>query len=462
MGTILTIFYIDGVDAAQALGAAHNETVAEFKPGVALSEPDIRDITLVAQTRDNATTIGGLTPEQLAYCFARMILPSKRSSVEHIYLLASEAGMRQHGQMSLAQRFMEAMAAKGFINLQVHAIVSPGVPTHGMGIEVVTDRRYSCNREPAGYVNGFYYRDEYSHEVDIAIFKARDAAEETRMRKHRDWYHNLILARKNDRRYQSNKITIFSTGNYKETMQQPCYTLRAGIAEPMMSPVVSYAIHYLCSQKPSQKRFLDYIHNDLLALRAKLDWGITEIINELQKHKQVTEESLYYRIVIVPLEAALQEQNFSIIQQPAGPVIMQPGKAAAGLQAHGFFSAPSGAYELTLREKLEEYKALRESEWWGFHYNFLGLISVVYFISDYLCGTDYFNSKHREIKKSAVTKLLGGEDLVNFTEYEVSALSDGRLGKIVADNGGLEVVIPALWQEFRHESGPRPTHHATK
>lgn len=459
----MAILYIDGIDAAQALGAASGESVFKFHPGMPLSR-DISNITLVAQTRDNATTIGGRTPEELAGDFAKIISKRNRSTVQHIYLIASEAGMRKHGELSLAQRFVNAMAAQGFDNLQVHAIVSPGVPAWGMGVEVVTNKSYSFNRDPVGHVNAFYYKDQYSCDVDRAIYAARDdmestqhridafgpqvsltreakgakRAEEALIRQHRERYTKLITKRKNDSDYQKNKVDILSTGNYKEAMQQRRNTFTAHTDEPVMSAAVSYIIHYLSSQR----RYPDFIHNDLQALRANPDWSVEEIITALQTHKDKRGETHYYTNILQPQEQILRQQDFSMLQ-PAEPARGATGDGAA-LQAHGLFGAGKPIAVLTLREKLERYKTQRETEWWGFHYNFLGVMAVAYFISDCLCKTDYFNSKHRETKKNATTKLLNAADVSEFTSHEMNALREGRLGKIVADHGGLDAVITAL------------------
>jgi uncharacterized protein (DUF1810 family) len=98
-------------------------------------------------------------------------------------------------------------------------------------------------------------------------------------------------------------------------------------------------------------------------------------------------------------------------------------------------------------KELTRYQNIRKNEW-GFHYNFLGIISALYFIQDMLSGTDHFNSKSREIKISAASKL---EQLmtpshagpITFSESEKKALKDGRLGAIVSKHGGLEQLMNA-------------------
>lgn len=96
-------------------------------------------------------------------------------------------------------------------------------------------------------------------------------------------------------------------------------------------------------------------------------------------------------------------------------------------------------------EKLTNYISERENEW-EFHYNFLGIISVIYLIQDFFSGSDHFNSKSREVKISAATKLKNVlespySEEVDFTTSELSAIKDGRLGTIVAEGGGLDNLL---------------------
>lgn len=103
-------------------------------------------------------------------------------------------------------------------------------------------------------------------------------------------------------------------------------------------------------------------------------------------------------------------------------------------------TAPSFDYSSIIAE-LAEYKKIRKNEW-AFHFNFLGIISALYFIQDLVSGSDHFNTKNREVKLSAASKL---QKIMNsthteievLTEAEKKALCDGRLGTIVNKHGGL-------------------------
>ena len=99
----------------------------------------------------------------------------------------------------------------------------------------------------------------------------------------------------------------------------------------------------------------------------------------------------------------------------------------------------------TLIHELAEYKNIRKNEW-EFHYNFLGVVSVLYFIQDSLFGTDHFNTKNREIKISAASKL---EQILDpdqpkpepLNAADIKALKEGRLGALVSRHGSLNYLI---------------------
>jgi uncharacterized protein (DUF1810 family) len=110
-----------------------------------------------------------------------------------------------------------------------------------------------------------------------------------------------------------------------------------------------------------------------------------------------------------------------------------------------------------LIKDLAEYKNIRNNEW-SFHFNFLGIVSALYFIQDLLLGTDHFNSKSREVKLTAATKL---QNLMNptpsliepFTESEKQALQEGRLGSIVKKHGGLMQLMRDAEQQVKDNPG---------
>jgi uncharacterized protein (DUF1810 family) len=95
---------------------------------------------------------------------------------------------------------------------------------------------------------------------------------------------------------------------------------------------------------------------------------------------------------------------------------------------------------------LEGYINDREKEW-SFHFNFLGIMSALYYIQDLISGTDHFNSKHRKIKIDAATKLkqlidpTADVEIKPLTMSERAALDEGRLGRLVNRYSGLDTLI---------------------
>lgn len=102
-------------------------------------------------------------------------------------------------------------------------------------------------------------------------------------------------------------------------------------------------------------------------------------------------------------------------------------------------------------KSLYDYRAVREWNEWEFMFNFLCFKSFFFFFTDCFRGTDYYKSKSRELKLSAVNnlvKIMEGR-MVVLSHTEICALKDGRLGKIIASyDGGLDQILrdhpPAL------------------
>lgn len=462
----MSILYINGAEAAQALGVAAEELVAEFNPN---SPPkDITNITLLAHTTEDATKIGGKTPRELAADFAQMIPLKNRKNVKNIFLLASEAGLRKHGQPSLAQLFVNEMEELGFNLLNVQAVASPGVPRFGMGIDVLTDARPSRARLQVGTVSAYYYLDQYSYNVDQAIAQSLAKIEASKklveeikantrekrkektqaegsVREETLKQRRLLSQKKQDPHYK--RVYILSALKYKTVMEEN-YTFQAYQSEPVMSGPVSYALHYL-SSIPS--KYTEFVDEDIRTLQAHSTWDTTEILKNLKKYDiKRGPESHYYRQVVLPFQAEFVKQDFSVLQ-PAEPYL--PRRARSPLHELGLFSSGAAAVALeenlpSVRQQLEEHKERRLNEWGDFHYNFLGIMAVLYLISDYVSGTDYYNSKRRAVKISAIEKLLNGvREEEHYNIHEWRAMHEGRLGKIVRDIGGFNELIAELNSE---------------
>lgn len=92
-------------------------------------------------------------------------------------------------------------------------------------------------------------------------------------------------------------------------------------------------------------------------------------------------------------------------------------------------------------KEIKEYLDIRNNEW-NFHYNFLGIISVIYFLHDAVWGTDYYNNKSKAAKLSAATKIetwINSSDSapLELSPAEHKATQEGRLGEILKKHGGL-------------------------
>ena len=109
-----------------------------------------------------------------------------------------------------------------------------------------------------------------------------------------------------------------------------------------------------------------------------------------------------------------------------------------------------------LISSLEGYIDMRSNEW-SFHYNFLGIVSLIYLIMDTISGTDHFHEKSRGVKISAATKLkqildpTAPELSAPLTHAEWAALQEGRLGGLVAEQGSLEQLIQNAPEKQIHE-----------
>lgn len=94
----------------------------------------------------------------------------------------------------------------------------------------------------------------------------------------------------------------------------------------------------------------------------------------------------------------------------------------------------ASAYDVSdLKIKLEKYISTRKNEW-DFHYNFLGIVYLFYWLQDRLTGTNHLDIKSKNIKLDAAEKLMllisNTSEEITFTASEEKALHEGRLGVI--------------------------------
>ncbi|MBA2711838.1 MAG: DUF1810 family protein [Tatlockia sp.] len=112
----------------------------------------------------------------------------------------------------------------------------------------------------------------------------------------------------------------------------------------------------------------------------------------------------------------------------------------------------------SLSFELANYIVERNKEW-SFHYNFLGIMSLMYWLVDLIGDSDYFNNKSKEIKINAATILKEnidnkGNPYRPFLPAEKEALRNDRLGDLVNLYGGIDEIEKNLQN---HESEQRLT-----
>ena len=466
----MTIFYIEEADkaAAEALGSKSKEKVVQLDVNMPILTA-VGDITLVAHTSDDATHIGGMTPKELAAVFSKVV--QDKSKLEDIYLISCEAGLCLPNNPPLAQQFAEAMNRNKFNMLKVHAVTNPvGMPTVGMRVEVVTQVGLSeIEGAKLGDVKAFVYDNQLSENLDTKIADTLEAAavflnegNNHAYRKKYKEYTELVRSSQNNSDYT--KQDIFKTGHYKTAMQQPAYTFTAQGPKARMSKEVSDAIFYLETNRVlfSEEKHKKNLNKDIEYLQKNPEMDAKSICKYFKKTRGglIKKNTSEYYALISPLIELLGERVSQPVEHSKikAKKIVQSNPSVSSLSD---VSEPLMTNQHGIKRKLQElaphyserlpeldnilkkneilkelklYKGQRENEWGRFHFNFLKLMSVFYFIQDVLTGTDHFNSKSREIKISATDKLIkhleSGLD-PRFNSSELLALKGGRLGQIV-------------------------------
>ena len=238
--------------------------------------------------------------------------------------------------------------------------------------------------------------------------------------------------------------------NYKVAMQQPHNTFSHDVVHKPISTSTAYAIHYLQlkqmdiiqmgeSLKWDDKKikgYIDKIYTLIDKLQIKPDQSADEILTILKAesalNKSLGSPNEYSRLVIKTLKPDLiafekeREAMGSHLDVPSRlsssddseeenevvevkkPLIKKshiegpPHNSSAVKQrlqelVHRGASGPSidaTNDNAAFCDQLKHYKSERSKEW-EYHYNFLGLVSIVYTIIDALTGSDHYNSKSR-------------------------------------------------------------------
>lgn len=150
--------------------------------------------------------------------------------------------------------------------------------------------------------------------------------------------------------------------------------------------------------------------------------------NKSEKRKQTTEPVIKTKPIVKPASVLIQKE------------MLKSAAETAPTQTHDFSD---------LSNAIEEYIQERETEW-SFHYNFLGIMSLIYWLHDVFCGTDYLNNKSREVKINAATQLknmIDQEKVLPFSDAEKAALAEGRLAHLMNPYGGLNTITQTITEE---------------
>ena len=488
------------------------EPVIKYTPSFRFSADETTsEITLAAHSNEDRTLVGGKTAAELADAFATMFSGRDKGQLKHFYFISCEAGMpSRDGGASFAQKFAGEMERKGFSALNIHAAAPPS-DQHcvGMRVEVIT--RGGASGSKPGHVTAFLYKNPYSEKLDDLITKLSErveflkieaarrelsGVEEAELRRKRNDVTSLLRMRNSETDYQ--KVDIFSGKNYKETMQSDCYTFTARGRKAEVNDIVAFTIMQLEDTKllllSSERdgvfadlsrtewdKFLGYINGDIRNLKAlplaRQHIGEVEKVLEGGRNRLQLSTSTYYNTVIKAIKARLRERGAERTapttnlnkELPAIALVptaqaSEPGnpgayRRAVHLTTLGGRPRPAENFDTInkrneLIERLKAYQEQRKQEW-SYHFNFLGIMSVVYFVLDALTGSDHFNSKHREVKLSATEELLNslntGHSAV-LEKQEAAALQEGRLGGIIAEFGGLDEIAklsPQSWPGAR-------------
>lgn len=113
-----------------------------------------------------------------------------------------------------------------------------------------------------------------------------------------------------------------------------------------------------------------------------------------------------------------------------------------------------------LAQGLRAYVVKRGSEF-HFHYNFLNIVLFFYWLSDSLWGTDYCDTRNKEVKISAANKLIAkieGADQDPLSRTEEIALQRDSLGDLLVDHGGLAKINKAIEDRLQTEQNNINSH----
>lgn len=430
----MTIFYFNEQDklSAERLANAAKQQALQWQPA----------LTRFGKTEDisflggNLGESNGKTPQEMADIIGNIYSDLKKSKERHVYLLASQANR-------LAQTLAQELSNRGFTNLIIHAIPAPS--------------------QLAGETMQVYVTEKGHVEASLL-------------------------------RNQQQPLVFYShlESDYKKTMAQDFYTYSTTGLKKELSATVALAISYLANQEMTHhkdrnraKHIKDGIHlllrnphyskDDIRTalIGSRKDPKVSTFCTELIPALMAFLETVIQPQVPMPnstaailaglpgvtthaVDEAIDEANINSSDGDnaanVGPLRVRQAASAQPrsmpgdeqqMQQHPVSQDTQQNEKDAINGRLDTYINKRNEEWWGwsFHFDILLVKSAIYFITDWLFGTNYFNARKRETKVDAAEKLMNrvnAEETEDFTDSELDAMQEGRLGEIVSLYGGID------------------------
>lgn len=505
----MTILYVSEFDfgAAATLVGIKKEPAIKYNPAASLLGP-VNEITLVAQTNEDATTIGGKSPLELADEFATLI--QEKGDFKHLYLIAPEAGiLKNDADKTLAQKIAKTLLDKGFANLQVHAVSAPLGCTLGMRVEVAAEK-------DEWFLHAYTYSNLYSMQLDADLsdliakrdtleakvsLTAEEVAERTKLSEE---VAEAKLRRRKDPNYK--RTDVLYSKNIKE-LDLPHNTYTAEGPLGTISAAVALAISHLNGQKARIDRELTsvfnaskrskqskYIARDINALLLNPTASQNEVIEILKgkRDAEAIEKSTYIREIIKPLQNRIEKLPLQVetvfhslpVTPEVAPQIAvsyddTPGsprsreksvhfsfpEVTAAIAETDSDESESGqhsplldAYESEVNDKVAVAFPAEESS------DLEGLKKALNVYMEKREQEPVFHGKavgfalslfQNSVKhKGRFFKIEAADKLISLIEGqnseltadEIKSLADGRLGEIIRQFGGLDTVISQLPQ----------------
>lgn len=469
----MTVFYLEPAHQPAAKVLATKEAVylkgEETQPvhlGNSKTVVATPLITVYAHSSagENDRLVAKKSATELAASLATQI--QNKTEVTDIYLLACEAGLyNEQTQSTYAQAFRNALIAQGFQStIKVHAAHAPKEAV-AMRVRVTSKQGLAgvVRGNADGYVESYYYTDDYSLALDELLDALNEAIttnpHDQTLKRKRTQYQQEKQQASASRQYQC--FTFFTSDNCLADLPSRHFTIdETTTPQPVAHERVKIALMNLLYQRMAGFRDTDdYRHDvkkyetrfkeDMAALYEATD--VKKTVTEIERkrkpgllavshyHSFITRELLaeYNKLVAEESLSAVTvttvEQLNREIQLAARPAAADRSPYFARGLAHQT-AKPSSATKEALISELTQYIATRQSE------------SIVRTIRHFF-GFIFFKlfsldkSRTYEVKIAAAEELKArlehsstcqtSDEFDGYNEDELTAFTEGRLGKIV-------------------------------